>query len=201
MLSTILKYPVLILLSTGKKNFRNLGRTIKCGGDTVLRMLCEASVSIEASHNIGTLIFQKKKRLFFTIDDTLIRKIYSRFMQGSGRFYDTAIRQRITAYRIVVGMISDGKIGIPIDCAYLFSKELLELMKEKYPTKDEITQRFIRLALELFPRARIIVLADGLYATVDLLQWLKEGSIAAEMRMHSNRKVLYNGRMITLKKL
>ena len=201
MLSTILKYPVLAILSIGKKNFRNMGRTIGKSGDTVLRCLCESTISIEQAQNISFLMFKNKKRLFCIIDDTLIKKIYSKLMQGSGKFYDTAISRRITAYRLVVSMISDGKLAIPIDYAYLFSKELLERMDEQFPSKDDWAKKFVLVAKSLFPNADIIVLADGLYSTVKFLTWCKENKISSEMRMHSNRKVIYHGRKISLKEL
>ena len=40
---------------------------------------------------------------------------------------------------------------------------------------------------------KIILLADGLYSTVELLRWCIENNISAEMRMHSNRVVTYKG--------
>ena len=44
-------------------------------------------------------------------------------------FYDSKIGKRIMACRLVIGMLSDGKISIPIDCAYLFSAELTNQLK------------------------------------------------------------------------
>ena len=129
--STILKYPVLILLSS-KRSFENMGLLIQRSGDTVKRLLHPAEHSFQVSRNISKSIFAKEKTLCVGIDDTLLRKVYSKFMQGAGMFFDTKIGRRIMAYRLVVGIITDGKIAIPIDCAYLFSKELL----------DEIPQSF-----------------------------------------------------------
>ena len=62
--STILTYPILTLVSIGKKSFRNLGTFIKKSGDTVSRLLQPAEVSLKQSQNISQSMFRKKKKLF-----------------------------------------------------------------------------------------------------------------------------------------
>lgn len=61
-------------------------------------------------------------------------------MHGAGMFFDTKIGRQIMAYLLVIGMISDGKFAIPIDCAYLFSKELTDLLEEKFSSKEDIAK-------------------------------------------------------------
>jgi hypothetical protein len=199
--STILKYPLLVLLSTGKKSFENMGRFIRKSGDTVSRLLQPTSTSFACAQKIALEMFKGRKKLFITIDDTLVKKIYSQFMQGAGMFYDTKLGKRIMAYRLVIGLISDGKFAIPIDCAYLFSKELLDQLETKFQTKEEIAQAIIATAMKLFPGVKMIVLADGLYATVNFLTWCENNKIPAEVRMHSNRVVEFKGKRIDLKTL
>ena len=113
-------------MSIGKKSFENLGSVINKSGDTVARLLQSAEVSFNHAKNISQSMFRKKRKLYCIIDDTLIKKIFSRYMQGAGMFFDTKARTQIMAYRLVIGMISDGKFAITIDCAYLFSKELTD---------------------------------------------------------------------------
>lgn len=201
LLSTILKYPILTLLSTGKKNFEDMGRFMQRSGDTVKRLLCPEAKTKEACQQLCCEMFRNKKWLCCIIDDTLLRKIYSQLMQGSGWFYDTKISRRIMAYRLVIGLISDGRFTIPIECAYLFSKELLDLIDHDFQTKDEIAKSFVKTAINLFPQTKIIVTADGLYATVEFIKWCKEQKIPLEVRMHSNRVIMYKGQQITLKNL
>ena len=74
--STVLTYPILTLVSIGKKSFRNLGTFIKKSGDTVSRLLQPAEVSLKQSQNISQSMFRKKKKLYCIIDDTLIKKIF-----------------------------------------------------------------------------------------------------------------------------
>jgi len=40
---------------------------------------------------IGKKMFQSKKELFLIIDDSLIKKTYSRFLRGAGKHFDQKI--------------------------------------------------------------------------------------------------------------
>ena len=188
-------------MSIGKKSFENLGSVINKSGDTVARLLQSAEVSFNHAQSISQSMFRKKRKLYCIIDDTLIKKIFSRYMQGAGMFFDTKARTQIMAYRLVIGMISDGKFAITIDCAYLFSKELTDELEDTFPLKEDIAKAFVKKAMRLFPNAKIIVVADGLYSTKSFLQWCVDNHIAVEMRMHSNRVIEYKGEKITLKAL
>ncbi len=199
--SMILKYPITNLLSIGKKSFENLGRVVHKTGRTISRWLQPSKISLEYAQYLCQSMFTSKKKLLCVIDDTLVKKIYSQEMQGAGMFYDSKVGKQIMAYKLVVCLISDGKYAIPIECAYLFSKELLELIPEKFQSKEDIAKNFINLAIKLFGKEKIVVVADGLYATVNLLRWCKDNQIAAEMRMHSNRVVLFRGEKVAIREL
>ena len=199
--STLLTYPFLILLSIGKKSFENMGKFIQTSGRIIAKVLQPSKISFGIAHQICQSIFSEKKKLFLIIDDTLIKKFFATNMRGSGMFYDTKIGRCINAFRLVTAMISDGKYTIPIGCSYLFAKELLALCTEKFLSKDEVAKAFIKTAIKLFPKTTIILLADGLYSTVELLKWCIENKIFAEMRMHSNRVVTYKGARKKLKEL
>lgn len=199
--STAVMYPLLTLLSIGKKSFENMGRFLRKSGDTVSRLLQPSSVSFAHARSICLSMFQGKKKLFIILDDTLIKKIHAQRMQGAGMFFDTKISQRIMAFRLVIGMISDGRIAIPIDCEYLFSKELTDQLDDRFKTKEEIARGIVITAKKLFPGVKMIVLADGLYATVKFLKWCSSNNIPAEVRMHSNRVVEFQGERISLKKI
>jgi len=191
--STILTYPFLVLLSIGRKSFENMGRFVQTSGRLVAKFLQPSEISLAMAHQICQSIFSNKKKLFLVIDDTLIKKIFATSMRGTGMFYDTKLRITINAFRLITSMITDGRYTIPIGCAYLFAKELLDLCPERFPSKDDFAKSFIRTALKLFPDKKIIVVADGLYATVNLLGWCIKNNISTEMRMHSNRVVTYKG--------
>lgn len=199
--STILTYPFLVLLSIGRKSFANLGRIMQISGRAVARLLPDSQNSFIAAQTICQSIFSNKNILYLIIDDTLLKKIYACCMQGTGMFYDTKLGRCINAFRLVTALLSDGSCAIPIGCDYLFAKELIDLCSEKFPSKDAIAKAFVRKAKELFPDKKIVVLADGLYASVALIEWFVKNGIKAELRMHSNRIVIYKGVKIKLSAL
>lgn len=197
--STVLTYPLLILLSTiGKKSFENMGHLIQRSGDTVYRLLHPAAISLQQSRSIAQTMFVKKRTLYVGIDDTLIKKIYSTYMQGAGMWFDTKIGRCIMAFRLVIGVVTDGQFSIPIDCAYLFTKELLDLSGEKFPTKDKIAKTVVETAIKLFPEKKLIVVVDGLYTSIEFVGWCKRKNIRLEARMHSNRVVEYKGERVKI---
>lgn len=200
-LSTVIKYPVLTILSRGRRSFEQMGLLIDRSGDTVKRLLNPTQSSFEISRSICKTVFKKEKVVYVGIDDTLLKKIYSKLMQGAGMFFDTKIGRRIMAYKLAICMITNGKIAIPIDCAYMFSKEILDSIKEKFPGKNEITKSFVNVARKLFGDDKIIIVVDGLYASVEFIRWCKQEKLRLEARMHSNRVVEYKDRRIKVKDL
>ena len=84
----------------------------------------------------------------------------------------------------VVAMISDGKRSIPIDQDLWISHDLVQ---NKYKTK-------VQIALELISRVKKLVcikmvIADGLYATEEMISNLIKEKFYFEMRFHANRVV------------
>jgi len=200
--NTNLLYPILLILSNGKKSFKNMGRTICRSGDMVRRMLRSAQENHDFLRAICKKFFENTKHLFVVIDDTLIRKISSRLMQGSWWYFDTKIGRSIIAFRLMVCLITDGKIALPIDSAYLFAKELIDLIKDhKFSSKNDGAKSMVLVAKDLFPRKRLTVVADGLFATMEFILWCKQHRIRLEVRMHSNRKVVYKGIELSVKEL
>lgn len=173
-----------------------MGKPINRSGDTVKRCLCPADESFNAMHKIAVEVFRDKKTLVAAIDDTLIKKFFSRFMRGAGLFYDTKLSRLIMAYKLLVIVVSDGRYTIPIRCAFLFAKELLE---EPVESKCELVKKFFLIIEKSFPEKNIIFLADGAFATVELLSWAIETKRFLQVRMHSNRKVEYKGQKIAIR--
>ena len=60
-ISIALSYPILIIVSIGKKSFVNLGRYIDKSGDTLVRLLFSTTTSLEQAQKISLEIFQGKK--------------------------------------------------------------------------------------------------------------------------------------------
>lgn len=197
--NTITIYSFLTILTTlGKRSFENMGRLIKRSGDTVGRLLRPGLESLEATKKIAQEIFADKKEVLVIIDETTIKKIYSKLMEGTSWFFDTKIGRSITAYKLIVGAISDGKFTVPINAAF-------NLGKEFYPNPSEAQEAtvrfFIASAQSLFPTKRIIAVLDGIFATVKYLKWAIDNNIATEVRMHSNRLVEYKGKKVKVREI
>lgn len=190
--NTITTYPILTIITTiGKRSFENMGKFIKKSGDTISRMLRPGNESLEVSKKIARQVFSNKKELLVIIDETMIKKIHSQLMEGTGWLFDTKIGRSIRAYRLIIGAISDGKFTVPISAAFTFGKEFYT---DPSQALEVTVKLFITTAQKLFPNARIIGALDGAYATVKNLKWALENKIALEVRMHSNRVVEYKGK-------
>lgn len=196
--NTNLDYPLLTILSIGKRSFESMGNLIKKSGDTIKRLLRPSDENFAQIYKIATQVFHGKVELVLILDDTLIKKIFSRLMQGSGWFYDTKICRRILAYKLLVISITDGRVTIPIDFSFLFTEELLN---GSIQSKDELIKKLVQKVFELFPDKIFTIAADGAFATESFLAWCIQNKYRAEVRMHSNRVVRYNGQKIAIREM
>jgi Transposase DDE domain len=187
-----------ILVDAGKRSFENMGRFIKKSGDTIARSLHPGLESLDASKKIAKQIFADKNELLLLVDETTIKKIYSKLMEGTSWFFDTKIGRSAPAYKLIVGAISDGKFTIPINTAFNLGKEFYEKPNE---AQESTVEFFIKTAKQLFPLKKFIVVLDGAFATVKYLKWALENHVSTEVRMHANRVVEYNGTKIQLRKI
>lgn len=188
-------YPVLLITSI-KKGFEAFGKVVGRSGKTVARWLQESQIYYDQIDILARHEFREKKQLILVFDDTLIKKIYSKLIEGCGRFYDTQIFRRIMAHKLLVALLTDGKQMIPLSSIFLFPKELLPNPKE---SKYDWIKKIIRKVQLLFPETRLIVTADGAFANKDFLRWCFENKIAIEVRMRSNCTVVYNGQKIAIR--
>ncbi len=179
-----LYYPLSLILSTGKKSAEELGKTVIKSGDTVLRILENECISWEELVNAAKTLFGTDK-VEVIIDDTIIGKMYSKYIAGSGDNYDPVTGQTFRSICSVVAMISDGKFALPVDHRLWVKEELCS--EGGYQTKVEIAQQLIEQLMEKLSIK--IVLMDGLYATSSMIAWCNKKKISFEMRFHSNRRV------------
>jgi hypothetical protein len=192
------EYPILLLKSTGIKNLTQLAVIAGKSDKTICRSLLSLDSIFPMLVQIGKKIFRNKKELFLIIDDSLIKKIYSRFLRGAGKHFDQKIGRRIMCFKIQLACISDGKNIIPFTFSYLFP---VENPHEFALSKLELFKATVLQAQDQFSDFKIKVLADGLFSTTEILKWCSEKNIATEMRMHSNRLIEYKDQIVTLKKL
>jgi hypothetical protein len=186
----VINYPILAILSIGKKSFEGMAKALGKGRDTVRRLLPSSALNFNVLHAIARFLFKNKRHLTVAIDDTLIRKIYSRMMVGSGRFFDTKIGRKIIAFRLLAVAITDGKYTIPLLGRFLFDPELLD---KPQPSKAELVLHIMLKIQALFPDKQLTFACDGAFTSVELLTLCKQHGIRIEGRMASNRKVIYKG--------
>lgn len=195
--TTIAIYSVLtILTNVGKKSFENMGRIIKKSGETIRRILRPGEISLKLSQAIAQQMFAGKKELFLLIDETMIKKVFSQMMEGTGWLFDMKIGRRIHAYKLIIGAISDGKFTVPVGAAFTFGKEFYPDPKKALLATIRL---FIKTAQGLFPGIKLIITLDGAFATVEYLKWALENKVATEVRMHSNRVVEYKGKRLKIR--
>lgn len=199
--STTLSYPLAIILSNGKKNFENIGRSIGRAGRSIARMMQSYKRIRSILKDICQSLFSGIKKLFIIFDETLIKKIYADVARGSGVFYDPGAGREVHGYRIVTALLSDGSTHIPLDADFIFAAYITKRSKTKALSKTELAKKFYLYATKLFPETEFFLIADGHYSTYEMLQWSIERKIKVEMRMHKNRKVMYKRGYIALTEL
>jgi hypothetical protein len=193
-----LEYSILLIKSIGKKSFQCLGDLAGKSRSTISRLLPSAEQNFESMKKIAQTFFHKKLELILVFDDTLIKKMHSHFMRGSGKFYDSKIGRRIMAYKLLCSAITDGNYIFPLQCLYLFS---VEFQPEIMQSKGDIVKQMYLYAKAIFPNKKIFVAADGAFATEEILTWCIKHQILAEMRMAKNRTVWYKNKKQALSKI
>jgi hypothetical protein len=185
----VLKYPISILLSIDRrKTCEALARVIEENGDTMRRLLEKPIVKVEELVRISKVMFEDKK-VFLIIDDTIIIKLYSLLIEGTSDNYDPATGHVYRSLCSVVAMLTDGKQAIPITHHLWTAKEF---DPENYKTKTALAQDLIE---QVSPLTKIsMIMADGLYATREMMFWLCEQNMSFEMRFHSNRVIEIDGK-------
>lgn len=186
-------YPISLLLSTGKKTAENLSKVSEKSGDTILRMLNDKNVSSEELIRMAISLFGTNY-LDAIIDDTNIEKMYSKLIEGTGDNYDASQRRTYRSLCSIVVMLSNRRFAIPVKHEFWINEEILQ---NAYKTKTVITKEIIEF-LEQFIRIRTII-ADGIYATHEMLGWIDEKGLKYEMRFHSNRLIYLNNPSETCK--
>ncbi len=133
--------PLLLILSNPtRKTTESLPNKLNKSGDTVLRILEEECISWEQLVNTTKSYFRSDK-VEVIIDDTIIGKMYSKYITGSGDKYDLVTGQIFRSIYSVAAIISEGKLALPV-AHTLWVKEKL-CSQGIYRTKVEIAQELI----------------------------------------------------------
>nr|MBA3752329.1 transposase [Candidatus Dependentiae bacterium] len=154
-----------------KKTAEALAKTLNKSGDTVLRILKDEGIDTNELICKAQQYFGDNK-VNIIIDDTIINKMYSKNIEGTGDIFDPVSKRTFRSLCSIVAMISDGRIALPVLHTLLIKQELSS--PGHYKTKAEIAQEFID---QLKDTVKIkIVLMDGLYASSKMITWCNEKS-------------------------
>ena len=189
-------YPILLIKSIGKKSFQSLGEIVGKVGKTIKRWMKPSDQIFKENIAIAKWLFANKKTLYLSIDDTLIHKLYSKIMQGTGWFYDSKIGKDLISFKLLCAAIGDSRCLIPVAALFLFDKNLCDT---EIKSRDDIVKSIIISVLSAFKDKKVIVVMDGLFATIDILSWAAKNGIKVEVRMHSNRKIKYQGKSMRIR--
>jgi hypothetical protein len=179
-------YSIALLLSIPNKNCTGLAEELGISGDTMIRILNEPTETL--NQLIAAFSKLTKKRCYLIIDDTLIEKIYSRWIEGTSDNYSTTDRKQKRSLCTVVAMLTDGEVAIPIDHEMWISGEFTHGNKI---TKSMLAQRLIARIIKVITIYGVLI--DGLYTTTTLIGWLIKNNIRFDGRFHCNRVVQCKG--------
>jgi len=150
MISSILKTPIKsvkkylanyslgLIITREKRTCTKIASYLGIGHDSVYRFLAKAHYYLPFFPGIMINIvryFSKYGNGWLILDDTAISKIFSRFIEGTGYIYNSALGRTERGMSIVVLAWSNGKITIPIGFKCWHSKEVIGI--KSYKTKIE----------------------------------------------------------------
>ena len=189
-LSTDLLYSYLLIFSTGKKTFENMGRSIEKSGDTVSRSLLQTSQTLAEVRSIAIRALGEKKEIKMLTDHSIVRKMFAQCMEGTWPLYDGVLGKCVNGYRWFVVLLVCGDVAFPWECKFDLPKELAS---ENDETWLQTIQRIYADVQINFPKSRVTIVADGAFATTAMVDWGVKSRLKVEMRMHKNRRVVYRG--------
>ncbi len=134
-------YSIALLLSNSKrKTFESLGTESGISGDTISRIVTENITNTSELISASQKLFRRKK-VYLLIDDTLILKLYSRFIEGTADHYSSSDGRQYRSLNSVVAMLTDGTIAIPIAQKIWTSREFDQT---NYKKKWKLAQQLIQ---------------------------------------------------------
>lgn len=181
-----LPYMLGLMLTHGEKNCASICREHKISYRLINSSLTDDKEYIEYCkkrqiQSINLVASQSKKKLLI-IDFTLASK---RFLTSDFLVtydYDGCTKRPEKGYSMGIAAWSNGKVTIPIEVDYWLRKKDAG---DKYRKKTLIAQNLISKLKQTIPFS--MVLLDGGFASIELLQFFKENKISYCIRMPRNR--------------
>ena len=190
---SLIYFILLILSNLRKKSFESLGEIIGKSGDTIRRLLPTIEDSSLLLIKIANKIFENNDELILPIDTTLIKKEYSKLIEGTEYWYDCRLKKGILSYKLQIASLTNGKFIIPIKAEFVSSKKYAVSIN-KDNTETNVAKRLIDYVIENFKNKKITITGDGAYASIELINHCLSKNVNLVARMPKNRKVLYKGK-------
>ena len=191
-------YVKTLILSMSLKNFTEMAKFNRVSADTIQRKLLSADDSHQKMLSIAQETFQKNSILYLICDETFSHHPYSKVIEGTDDHFDSKIYQEIRSHKILAFGISDGKQILPLYSEFLFGKMS---SKKQIPSRIEIVQRMVLKTKKDFPGKNIILVADGAFGKIKMLEWCINNNISAEFRIAKNSKVTFKNQAQQLKNI
>ena len=196
----IQNYAAGLIITQTKKTCPEIAKSLSQNHDSVYKTLKSQDLLLPIFPKLLIDMvrhFSSFRKGWLVIDDTLIAKLFAKFIEGLDLHYNSAIGRCEKGLCAVTIAWTDGKITIPLDFEFWLSKDILD---KDYLTKIQLAQILIKKLIETIEFEGVIL--DGLYASAEMIKFLNELNIKFEMRMHSNRIITTrNGRKIKLSNL
>lgn len=184
-------YAMGLILNRGRQTCTNLALTLGISHDKIYRFLSSDDFLLSFPKkiiNLANKYSKKDKPGYLIIDDTLLCKGFSKFIEATYYFYNTIRRVEERCFCLVVIAWSNGKITIPLGFRCLIHKDIA---KEKYKTKTDLCHELINQVKGKIRFTHIVF--DGHYTTKENIRLLNEKGIHFLGKIPKNRVVLVNG--------
>ena len=185
----LLNYIKLLLLCNFKKTCTNMAETAgqKISHDSLNRVL---HADWEGKKHLEKVTNPKKlKGGYLEIDDTVVEKLHSKELEGSGYVYSSAKGKSVFGYQVVLLVWTDGQKRVVLD---------QKIYRKGGKTKIEIALDMISYARNRLRLKPDYVLFDSWYAAQKLLKRISDYGWYFCTRIKKNR--LFNGKKLSLYK-
>lgn len=189
--SSIKKYVMSLLISTGKKNCAAMASDIGVPYSSIYRYFDDfeyqknaiKNFSINAVHQHSS----KENPGILVVDSTQIVKLYAKQLKCICYDFSNTMKLVVKGISCVTAAWTNGKILIPLDFDFWMRRKDLK-NDAKYKKKTEISKELILEWKNKIPFAYIAL--DGEYGNEPCLRFLHENKLKFSIRIPKNRKVV-----------
>ena len=124
-------------------------------------------------------------------DETFSHHAYSKIIEGTDDHFDSKHYKEIRSHKILAFGITDGNYILLIFSDFLFGKML---PGKQNPSRNEIVQKIVLETKKNFPDKNVILVADGAFGKIEMLEWCIQNNISAEFQMAKNCKIMFKSK-------